>query len=117
MTVVFRIVLIIISVLTFCNIVRRVRNSKIKIEDSLFWIVFSFLLLLLSIFPGIAGWAAGILGIQSQTNFVFIFVIFVLLMKQFNDAVKMSQLEDRIRELIQDLAVKELWEEEKKEEN
>ena len=81
------------------------RNAKIQIENTIFWIIFGFLLLLLSIFPQIASFAADILGIYSTTNFIFLFIIFVLLIHQFLVSVKCSQLENKIDELVQELAV------------
>lgn len=79
MTTIFRIVLIAASILTLAGIVRKVRNAKVEIETSLFWIGFSALLLILSIFPKIAEIIADLLGIYSTVNFIFLFVIFVLL--------------------------------------
>lgn len=108
MSFIFRIVLIVISVFTLCSIVKRVRNAKVKIENSIFWIGFSMLLLIVSIFPQIASFAADLLGIYSVVNFVFLFVIFVLLMHQFSDSIKISQLEDKIKDLTQEIAVREL---------
>lgn len=108
MTPVFRIVLIIVSMITLFGIVKRIRNAKVQIESSIFWIGFSALLLLLSIFPGIAEFVADILGIYSTVNFIFLFVIFVLLIHQFSNSIKISQLENRIKELTQEIAVREL---------
>lgn len=108
MTLVFRVILIVTSVATLIGIVRKVRNSKVQIESSVFWIGFSTLLLILSIFPVIAEVVAGILGIYSTVNFIFLFVIFVLFIHQFSNSVKISQLENKIKELTQEIAVREL---------
>lgn len=108
MTTLFRIVLIAVSVLTLAGIVRKVRNAKVEIETSLFWIGFSALLLILSIFPKITEVIADLLGIYSTVNFIFLFVIFVLLVHQFTNSIKISQLENKIKELTQEIAVREL---------
>lgn len=108
MTPIFRIVLIVASMMTLFGIVRKVRNSKVQIESSLFWIGFSGLLFVLSIFPGIAEFVADVLGIYSTVNFIFLFVIFVLLINQFFTSIKISQLENKIKELTQEIAVREL---------
>jgi len=108
MTPVFRVVLIVVSLLTFFGIVKKIRNAKVQIENSIFWIGFSALLLLLSIFPGIANFVSDLLGIYSTVNFIFLFVIFVLLVHQFSNSLKISQLEDKIKELTQEIAVREL---------
>lgn len=108
MTLLFRVVLIVASLLTLAGIVRKVRNAKVEIETSIFWIGFSALLLILSIFPKIAEIIADLLGIYSTVNFIFLFVIFVLLVHQFTNSIKISQLENKIKELTQEIAVREL---------
>lgn len=108
MTTLFRIVLIAASLLTLAGIVRKVRNAKVDIENSIFWIGFSALLLILSIFPKIAEVIADLLGIYSTVNFIFLFVIFVLLIHQFTNSIRISQLENRVKELTQEIAVREL---------
>ena len=75
MSVSLRIILVIASILVVFYVLRRIRKAKLKIEYSLFWIVFSFLLLIISIFPKIANFFAKICGIQSPVNFVFLFII------------------------------------------
>lgn len=108
MSIVLRCALVLVSLLTFIVIVKRIRNAKVQIEYSLFWIIFSAGLLLLALFPEIATIAAAILGVQSPANFIFLFVIFVLLVHQFMNSIKISQLENKLKELTQELAVREL---------
>ena len=83
MSVSLRIILVIASILVVFYVLRRIRKAKLKIEYSLFWIVFSFLLLIISIFPKIANFFAKICGIQSPVNFVFLFIIFILMLHSF----------------------------------
>ena len=116
MTLVFRIVLIVVSLVTLIGIVRKIRNAKVQIENSIFWIGFSTLLLVLSIFPMIADFVADILGVYSTVNFIFLFVIFVLLVNQFTDSIKISQLENKVKELTQEMAVRELRKKDKEDE-
>ena len=75
MTITFRCVLILVSLFTLGGIVRKVRNAKVQIENTIFWILFGVILLILSIFPQIATLAAKALGIYSTTNFIFLFII------------------------------------------
>lgn len=108
MGIVLRLVLTIVSLFTFIIIVRKIRHAKVQIENSLFWIVFSVGLLVLSFFPEITFFAANLLGIMSPVNFIFLFIIFVLLIHQFYNSIKISQLEDKLKELTQELAVRDL---------
>ena len=85
-----------------------------QIEDSLFWIFFSAGLLLISIFPQIADFFAKLLGIYSTVNFLFLFIIFILLIKIFNMNIHISQLENRLKNLAQSVAIHEKTEEDSK---
>ena len=111
MSTVLRVVLILASLGTVIFMMRRIRQSKIQIEDTLFWVGFSALLLILSIFPIVAEWLAQLLGIASTVNFIFLFMIFVLLLKVFHLTIKLSQVETKMKTLAQKIAVSENLEE------
>ena len=99
-----RVCLIVCSLITAVYVLRRVRHAKIQIEDTIFWLLFSGVLLVLAIFPGIAYWASRLLGFQSPINFVYIVVIFLLLVKQFLLSIRISQLDSRLRILTEQVA-------------
>ena len=79
MSIAIRVLLIVVSLFTFIYMLRKIRKSQLQIEHALFWIVFCGLLLILSIFPGIAIWISEVLGLQSPVNLVFLIIIFVLI--------------------------------------
>lgn len=112
-----RIILILASLLTMFFMMKRIRQSKVQIEDSIFWIIFSFILIVVSIFPMIADWLTGLLGIYSTVNFVFLLVIFILLMKVFLMTIRISQLDTKVRELTQKIAIDENQREQSKKES
>ena len=100
-----RVCLILGSFITAGYILRRVRHAKI--EDTIFWLLFSAALLILAIFPGIAYWAANLLGFMSPINFVYVVIIFLLLAKQFFMSIKLSQLDSKVRILTEQVALNE----------
>ena len=51
---IIRVCLVLGSLITATYILRRVRLAKVQIEDTIFWLLFSGILLILAIFPGIA---------------------------------------------------------------
>lgn len=114
MSVSLRIILVIASILVAFYVLRKIRKAKLKIEYSLFWIVFSFLLLVISVFPKIATFFAKICGIQSPVNFVFLFMIFILLLHNFYLTFRTSHLENMIQNLTQEIAVRDALNEGKK---
>lgn len=107
MTMQLRMVLIVVSVLTTWLILRKIRMSKMRIEDSIFWIVFSLMLIVFSVFPEIVYWMSALSGTQTPVNFIFLFIIFVLILRIFRLTVKISQLETKVRDLVQRIAIDE----------
>lgn len=105
MTDVLRIMLIVVSLLTLIFIFRKVRSSKVKLEDSIFWFVFAVLVFLLSLFPGIFYVLSEFAGTSAPVNFVFLSFIFILLIQSFNLSMRVSQADTRIKELTQQLAI------------
>lgn len=93
------------SFLTFIFINSYIKKSRVRIEDTMFWVVFSAVLVIIGIFPQIPMFFSMLLNIESPANFVFLVIIFVLLVHQFFLSMKLSQVEIKLRELIQTLAI------------
>lgn len=105
MTLTLRVVLVLVSLMTLLFVMGKVRSSKIRLEDSMAWILFSGVLFVLSVFPGIFDFLAELAGVYSTVNFVFLFFIFVLLILCFSLNMKVSQMDTKIKELTQLLAI------------
>lgn len=105
MTTVLRVVLIIVSLLVFFVMMKKIRQAKVKIEDSMFWVLFALLLVVFSIFPGAADWLSDLVGTMSTANFIFMLMIFLLLIKNFAMSLWISQLETKVKELVQRIAL------------
>lgn len=105
MTLALRVTLFFVSLLTLVFIAKRVRSSKVKLEDSIFWFCFAVLLLLASILPGVFYALSDLVGTMAPVNFVFLFFIFILLIQSFNLTMRVSQTDTKIRELAQQLAI------------
>lgn len=105
MTLGLRVTLIVVSFLTLLYIARTVRKSKLRLEDSIFWFCFAVMLFLVSIFPNVFYVLSDIVGTMSVVNFVFLFFIFVLLLNCFSQSIRISQLDTKLRDLTQQLAI------------
>lgn len=105
MTVALRVTLIIASLLLLIFVAKKVRSSKVKLEDSIFWFCFAVLLLIVSVFPQIFYALSDVAGTMAPVNFVFLFFIFVLLVQSFNLTMRISQADTKIKELTQQLAI------------
>ena len=106
MTIWFQIVLIFVSLATVTFILRGIRKSQVQINDSLFWIFFSLVLLVFSVFPKLAEIIARALGIVSAVNFIFLFIIFLLLINQYQLTVRLSKLDTKFKNLVQTSALR-----------
>lgn len=105
MTIALRVALILVSFITLVFISRKIRNSKVKLEDSMFWICFAALIFIFSLFPQIFYALSDLVGTYSPSNFVFLFFIFVLLIQSFQLSMRISQADTKIKELTQQLAI------------
>ena len=103
-----RVILLIAAIGLVVFLLHSIKKSKMSIEDALFWMGFSFLILLMSIFPEIPSFLSDTIGFMSPVNFVFLFFIFVLIIRDFLSNRRISQLENRAKELTQQIALDRL---------
>ena len=114
MSIGIRTILICISFMTMGYMINKIRQSELEIEYSLFWIAFSLLLIFMSVFPYTVYWLTDIIGLQSPINLVYLGIIFILLLKNFSTTLQISKLENRLKTLVQEIALRNK-EEDKKE--
>lgn len=105
MTIELRAALIVVSLLTLLFVAKRIHSSKVRLEDSIFWVCFAAIIFLLSIFPQVFYWLSDLIGTYAPVNFVFLFFIFILLVQSFHLSMRISQADTKIKELTQQLAV------------
>lgn len=101
-----RVVLFVSALIVLAVIIRRLKTSQIQVMDSIFWLLFSFSFVLLAIFPQIASILASMLGFQAASNFVFLYVIAILVLRDFSMTVKYAKLRDKLDQLVQELALR-----------
>lgn len=107
MTLIFRLLLIAASFLTTYYILKRIRQSKLQIEYTIFWLVFAGILVVFSLFPELVALFTRMVGMQLPVNFIFLFFIFVLMLKLFFTTIELSALENKVKDLTQEIALLE----------
>lgn len=105
MSITLRALCVIGSAVTFWAITHRIKKASLRIDDTIFWIVFSFMLIIIAIFPDIPHFFARMFGFQATSNFVFLAVITILLLREFTNTLKISRLNTRLDELIEEQAL------------
>lgn len=105
MSVFFRLALICVSVLFFGYVIHKIRKSQLQIEHAIFWVALSFLFILFSIFPQLVEWLTHLCGMVAPVNFLFLFMIFILLFRTFIMSIRMADLEEKVKNLTQKIAI------------
>lgn len=107
MSITLRIILIICSILSFLLCIKRIKQAKLKIINSVVWMLGSFLLILMSIFSQAVEWISAKLGFVAPVNFVFLIIIAFLLIETFINNIRITELNEKIKELNHYIALKE----------
>ena len=100
-----RILVAIGGILVFAFIISSIRRSKMMIGDSVFWFLFSLALLIIGIFPEIFFAIARTLHVASASNLAYLFLIGLLLIRIFQQDLKISQLTTKLQRLVQNMAI------------
>ena len=100
-----QIVLILASLFTFIYVIRRIRKHKLNIDDSILWIIWSVLLLILSLFPNLSKELSKLLGFESTSNFILTGFIFCIYIMVFIQNIRISELKEKNKSLVQKLSI------------
>lgn len=95
------------ALLMLVFVTRKLRKAQFDTADSLFWLFLSACLLAIAVFPCIAYFFSNLLGIQSPSNFVFLAVIGLLMIREFSIQVELSQLRRKTTALAQEIALRD----------
>lgn len=105
MSLVLRILLVVMSFISGIYAVREIRKSQMKIENAIYWFALTALFIIVGIFPGLAFYAADLLGVESPVNLVYLIMIFLLFCKVFSLSLKLAQLEHKVNILTSESAI------------
>lgn len=108
-----QIVLIIASLFTFIYVILRIKKHQLNIDDSIIWIIWSIVLLILSIFPGLPKYCSDLLGFESTSNFILTGFVFLIYIMVFFQNIKISELKEKNKKLIQKLSIEKKNQEDK----
>ena len=114
MSLTLRIILIVCSVLSFIFCILRIKQSKLKITNSVIWLFGSLALILMAIFSDGIAWVAEKLGFIAPVNFVFLVLIAFLLIQTFMYNIRITELNEKIKNLNHYIALKEKEDKEEK---
>lgn len=107
MTLTLQIVLVAVSIITFIFVITKIRKSQLNIQDAVIWILLSLLLIIMSFCLPFIDRIAHAVGFMSTSNFVFAMILFFLIIIVFGLTVKISILNEKIKNLNHYIALKE----------
>lgn len=107
MAIELRLLLVVSSLMMFFFIIRKIRKSKIRIDESIFWIVSSMLFLLMALIPGTVITISEKLGIESPANLVFLITVGIVFLKSFFTSINLSTQLEKHAQLTQYVALLE----------
>lgn len=105
MAISLRIVLVVSALTVLLFMVRKIKKSQMKAMDAFFWLLFSLSFVVLAAFPQIAACLSGLLGFQAASNFIFVYVIAVLVVRDFTSTIRYIQLRDKFDALAEEIAL------------
>ena len=104
MSIMLRISLLLGALFALGIVINSVRKSRIRISDSVFWVISATLLLLFAIIPQIPFFFSRLFGFVSTSNFVFV-VIALMLIKLFHQSCSISRLTYKVELLSATIAL------------
>lgn len=107
MPITLRALLILGAALAVWIVIGRIKKSKVLMDDAIFWVVAAVILLILAIFPQIVIFCSNLLGFMSPSNFVFLVIVALLLMKVHSNSCEISLLKHKVEELAQEIALRD----------
>lgn len=103
-----------LGILLFIYILCVVVKGNFDIYESIFWIIGTIIILVLSIFPNIIIWLAGLIGIEYAPSLLFLLVAVFLIFINFRNTQKIVKQKEKILSLAQDVAILKMEINEKK---
>lgn len=107
MTLILRILLLIGALFAMGIVINSVRKSKIRISDSVYWVVSAGILVLFALIPQLAYFFSGLFGFMSPANFVLLLVIIMILIRLFHQSCAISKLTYKVEQLSSELALRD----------
>jgi hypothetical protein len=108
MTQTLRIVILIVGFLFAGYVFFLLFTKKLTEKNSIIWLLWTFIALIFSIFPGFLSHLSIMFGVDYPPTLLFFCTIILLMFILLHHSIQISKLTEQIRELTQQYAVKEL---------
>ena len=99
--------LCIAAILFFVSTVYFIRKKGLDLYRSILWFIWAGILLIMGFFPNVVRKISFAVGIETPSNFVFLILIAFLLITCLSLSASLSRQHDRIKQLVQNVAILE----------
>lgn len=100
-----QIVPIALGVILLVVVFELVRRRLLRERHAVFWILLSFSLILVGVFPAVTEQVSSALGFELPSNLIFFFSIIVLFALALQAGVEIARLERHVRTLAEEVAL------------
>lgn len=111
MSLILQVAMIVALFIFLIKVMKDVKKGKLRSDYALGWILVICAMLVLTIIPQIVFFFSSIFKIISSVNMVFAIIIFLLIILVYTLMCRVSSLEEKQKNIIQELALKNKREE------
>ena len=105
MTGALKIALTIMVLIYIILVLKTIRNKKLQLSFSIFWLASGFLLIIAILTPNLIEYLTKLLGFEMPVNMLFCITIFIEFYLIFNLTVKLSNDNKKTIKLIQEVSI------------
>ena len=102
-----RFILLLGALSVLCFVIHRIKRASFSTNDSIFWIILCVCLLIIAVAPSVAYFFSDLFGFESPSNFIFLVIIALLLIKQFSMQNQLVTMRAKLTTLIQEIALRD----------
>ncbi len=81
------------------------RSGRMREKYAALWLIVSLAIVVVTVWPGLLAWLAGVLGVALPSNLLFFLAILMLLGVTLHLSLEVSKLEDESRTLSEEVAL------------
>ena len=105
---------VLVAIIFICYVFSIIKKGEFSVEESIFWVIGTVVVLVLSIWPKILDKVANKLNIEYPPSLLFLITSIFLLFIIFRDTKKISKQNNKITEIAQRVSILEYENEELK---
>lgn len=99
---------LILTIILVVMVLVQVRNQKMKEKYAALWLIISFIIIILVIFPKLLDWLAEAVGIETPVNLLFLLAIIMLIGVALHLTQALSKMGEDTRILAEKAAINDL---------